>query len=157
MELLERQVWRNFDVVIYPSEEEAMAVRELSPGTAARGIVPFFFDAQSSRVSPPASRTILFVAGFAHAPNVDAARFLVEEILPSLQQKIGPLKLILAGSNPTAEVKALASRHVEVTGYISDSALNTLYDTCRVAVAPLRFGAGVKGKVIEALASGLPI
>lgn len=157
MELLERRVWRNFDVVIYPSEEEAAVVRELSPGTAACGIVPFFFDAQLARVSPPSSRTILFVAGFTHAPNVDAAKFLVEKIVPLLVQKIRSLKVILAGSNPTAEVKALASQHVEVTGYISDAALGALYETCRVAVAPLRFGAGVKGKVIEALSSGLPI
>lgn len=157
MERLERHVWRNFDVVIYPSEEEAKAVRDRAPGTLARGIVPFCFDAQSPRLSPPSVRTLLFVAGFAHAPNVDAAKFLVQQILPSLERKVGPLKLILAGSNPTAEVTALASPQVEVTGYISDAALAELYDRCRVAVAPLRFGAGVKGKVIEALSLGLPI
>jgi GT2 family glycosyltransferase/glycosyltransferase involved in cell wall biosynthesis len=157
MERLERRVWRNFDVVIYPSEEEAVVVREISPATDARGIVPFFFDKYPPRLSPPQERTILFVAGFAHAPNVDAAKFLVENVLPDLQRKTGPLKIILAGSRPTAEVLALATTNVEVTGYISDASLEELYNRCRVAVAPLRFGAGVKGKVIEALSRGLPL
>jgi GT2 family glycosyltransferase/glycosyltransferase involved in cell wall biosynthesis len=157
MERLERRVWRTFDVVIYPSEEEAAVVREISPGTAARSIVPFFFDTHPPRLSPPRERTILFVAGFAHAPNVDAAKFLVGQVLPELKRKIGPVKVILAGSRPTAEVLALATANVEVTGYISDAALDELYDQCRVAAAPLRFGAGVKGKVIEALSRGLPL
>ncbi|UFS73440.1 glycosyltransferase [Tardiphaga sp. 37S4] len=157
MERLERRVWRNFDVVIYPSEEEAAVVREISPGTVACGIVPFFFDQHPPHPSPPLGRTLLFVAGFAHAPNVDAARFLVDQILPELERKTGSLKVILAGSRPTAEVLALASPNVKVTGYISDIALDELYRSCRVAVAPLRFGAGVKGKVIEALSRGLPL
>jgi O-antigen biosynthesis protein len=157
MERLERRVWRTFDVVLYPSEEEAAVVREISPGTVACGIVPFFFETHPPRLSPPRERTVLFVAGFAHAPNVDAAKFLVGQVLPELERKIGPVKVVLAGSRPTAEVMALATTNVEVTGYISDAALDELYNRCRVAVAPLRFGAGVKGKVIEALSSGLPL
>lgn len=157
MERLERRVWRNFDVVIYPSEEEAAAVRDISPGTVARSIVPFFFETQPPRLSAPAERVILFVAGFSHAPNVDAAKYLVEQILPCLERKMANVSVVLAGSRPTAEVKALASRNVQVTGYISDAALVGLYNTSRVSVAPLRFGAGVKGKVVEALSQGLPL
>ncbi len=108
MEALERRVWRNFDVVIYPSEEEAATVRAMAPDVLARGIVPFCFDTLPPRVAPPAERTILFVAGFAHPPNVDAAIFLMDEIVPLLEEEIGPVKVTLAGSNPTADVKALA-------------------------------------------------
>ena len=157
MERLERHVWRNFDIVIYPSEEEAAVVRQMSPGTVACGIVPFSFDQHPQRLVPPTERTLLFVGGFAHAPNVDAARFLVDQILPELERKVGSVKVILAGSRPTAEVRALSASNVEVTGYISEAALEELYRRCRVAVAPLRFGAGVKGKVIEALSRGLPM
>ncbi|MDB5582203.1 MAG: hypothetical protein JWR80_7379 [Bradyrhizobium sp.] len=157
MERLERRIWRNFDIVIYPSEEEAAVVREISPGTVACGIVPFFFEKYPARLLPPSERTILFVAGFAHPPNIDAAKLLIEQVLPQLERETGPLKVILAGSRPTAEVLALASANVEVTGYISDAALDELYRKCRVAVAPLRFGAGVKGKVLEALSRGLPM
>ncbi|WP_051988194.1 class I SAM-dependent methyltransferase [Bosea sp. UNC402CLCol] len=157
MEHLERSVWRNFDVVIYPSEEEAVTVRKAAPQVLARGIVPFYFAPSSPRSAAPKERDLLFVAGFAHTPNVDAAQFLVTEIVPRLEQLVGPIKVTLAGSNPTEAVKALRGERVEVTGYISDERLAELYDSHRAAVVPLRFGAGVKGKVIEALSRGLPL
>lgn len=157
MEFLERSVWKNFDVVIYPSEEEAVTVRRAAPNVIARGIVPFYFDPCPPRMSAPQVRRILFVAGFAHTPNVDAAKFLVEEIVPLLERSHGPMRVTLAGSNPTDDVKALQSETVEVTGYISDERLAELYDTHRAAIVPLRFGAGVKGKVIEGLSRGLPL
>jgi GT2 family glycosyltransferase/glycosyltransferase involved in cell wall biosynthesis len=157
MERLERRIWRYFDVVFYPSEEEAATVRALSPHTQARGIVPFCFDSFPARNAPPREQSILFVAGFAHPPNVDAAIFLVREVMPLLEQEIGPVHVVLAGSNPTPAVQALAGPNVEVTGYVTDEALGRLYDQHRVAVVPLRFGAGVKGKVVEALSRGLPL
>ncbi|WP_192643346.1 class I SAM-dependent methyltransferase [Bosea sp. OAE506] len=157
MEHLERSVWRNFDVVIYPSEEEATTVRLSAPQILARGIVPFYFDPFPARVTQPEEQRLLFVAGFAHPPNVDAATFLISEVVPLLEACIGPVKVTLAGSNPTEAVKALQSETVTVTGYISDEALAALYDSHRAAIVPLRFGAGVKGKVIEALSRGLPL
>jgi GT2 family glycosyltransferase len=157
MEHLERSVWRNFDVVIYPSEEEAVTVRAAAPQVLARGIVPFYFAPFPPRIAPPQDLRVLFVAGFAHPPNVDAAQFLIKDVVPLLERSIGPVKVTLAGSNPTDAVKALQSESVEVTGYISDERLTELYDSHRVAIVPLRFGAGVKGKVIEALSRGLPL
>ena len=158
MEQLERRVWRNFDVAIYLSEEEAETVRTISPGTLACSVVPYAFDITPPRTSTPhETRAILFVAGFAHPPNVDAAVFLMQEIIPRLEQEIGPVRITLAGSNPCPAVKELAGSHVEVTGWLSDEALAALYATHRVAIVPLRFGAGVKGKVVEALSHGLPL
>jgi glycosyltransferase involved in cell wall biosynthesis len=158
MERLERRVWRNFDVVIYPSEEEAAVVRAMSPHTLARGIVPFCFDTFPARTVPPSEGyNILFVAGFAHPPNVDAAVFLIHEVIPRLEHEIGPVKVVLAGSNPTETVRALAGPTVVVTGYVTDEELDKLYARHRVSVVPLRFGAGVKGKVVEALSRGLPL
>ena len=157
MERLERRVWRHFDVVLYPSEEEAMMVRAMSPRTLAHCIVPFFFDIAPIRSVPPARHDILFVAGFAHPPNVDAAIFLVNEIIPRLEREVGPVKVTLAGSNPSEVVQALAGPNVEVTGHVTDKALAELYSRHRVAVVPLRFGAGVKGKVVESLSRGLPL
>jgi O-antigen biosynthesis protein len=157
MEKLERRIWRHFDVVIYPSEEEATTVRRMSPSVLARGIVPFCFDTSPARTVPANGHTILFVAGFAHAPNADAAAFLVNKVLPPLKQAIGAANVILAGSNPTAAVQALAGPDVVVTGYVTDEVLAELYDQCRVSVVPLRFGAGVKGKVVESLSHGLPL
>jgi GT2 family glycosyltransferase/glycosyltransferase involved in cell wall biosynthesis len=157
VEQRERRVWRNFDVVIYPSEEEAATVRQMAPQVLARGIVPFWFETAPARTQPPPDRTILFVAGFAHPPNTDAALFLMQEVIPRLEAEIGVVRVTLAGSKPSEAVRALAGRDVEVTGYVTDAALHRLYDRHRVAVVPLRFGAGVKGKVVESLSRGLPV
>jgi glycosyltransferase involved in cell wall biosynthesis len=156
-ETIERHVWRRVDLVIYPSEAEAVVVRQMAPRTLSYGIVPFAFPVSSRRSKPPGTRSILFVAGFAHPPNVDAAQFLIREILPHLEREIGPVRVVLAGSNPTEAVRALAGPNVEVTGYVSEEVLGNLYEQLRVAVVPLRFGAGVKGKVVEALSRGLPL
>ncbi|MBU6448554.1 MAG: methyltransferase domain-containing protein [Rhodospirillales bacterium] len=156
-EATERQVWRKVDMVIYPSEAEALTVRQMMPRILSRSIVPFSFPVFPARVKPPETRSILFVAGFAHFPNVDAAQFLVHEILPRLESKLGKVHIVLAGSHPTEAVRALAGPNVEVTGHVSDDELAKLYGQHRIAVVPLRFGAGVKGKVVEALSRGLPM
>jgi GT2 family glycosyltransferase/SAM-dependent methyltransferase/glycosyltransferase involved in cell wall biosynthesis len=157
MERMERRIWRQCDIVIYPSEEEAVAVRALEPAVDARAIVPFCFDPQPARTVPVKARSILFVAGFAHPPNVDAAYFLVRAILPKLELVVGPVTITMAGSNPTDAVRALTSPRVEVTGYVTDEVLAEMYAQHRVSVVPLRFGAGVKGKVVESLSRGLPV
>ena len=157
MELLERRLWRLFDTVIYLSEEEAATVCAMEPQTNARAIVPYCFDQFCQRDRPARGHTILFVAGFAHAPNVDAAEFLVKAVLPLVHAELPDAKLVLAGSHPSAAVCSLAGPAVEVTGWISDAQMALYYGSSRVAVAPLRFGAGVKGKVVEALREGLPL
>jgi GT2 family glycosyltransferase/SAM-dependent methyltransferase len=157
MQQLEKRMWRCFDVVIYPSLEETLEVKKQISGKTVRPIVPFYVEPYPSRKNPASGNTILFVAGFAHPPNVDAAKFLVREIMPQLENAFGPVKIILAGSNPTDDVRKLASERTIVTGYVTDVELSKLYAQSRVAVVPLRFGAGVKGKVVEAIGHGLPL
>ncbi|HWS79097.1 MAG TPA: glycosyltransferase family 2 protein, partial [Thermomonas sp.] len=77
MEARERAIWRNVDAVLYPSADEADAVRALEPAVDARAVTPYAFDTFGSDVPLVQRRDILFVAGFAHPPNVDAARWLV--------------------------------------------------------------------------------
>ena len=157
MENNERTLWRESDVVLYPSEEEASVVRQLEPIVDARAITAYAYDSFVDAATPEGRQGLLFVAGFAHPPNVDAAVWLVEEIMPLLWKNHPDLKLWLVGSNPTEQVRALAGPRVEVTGYVSDEVLAQRYADARVAVVPLRFGAGVKSKVVEALQQGLPL
>ena len=154
---LELSVWEKVDVVYYPSEEETAVVREACPLVTARTVPLYFFDDPFGVDCPgPVGRDdILFVAGFAHPPNVDAATWLVRDIMPLVRRRLGNVKLWLVGSNPTAEVRQLASECVTVTGYVTDERLRQLYQECRVAAVPLRFGAGVKSKVIEAMHHGI--
>ncbi|WP_329953643.1 methyltransferase domain-containing protein [Stenotrophomonas sepilia] len=157
MELLERRIWKAVDRVLYPSAEEAQDVRALEPDVDARAILPYAFDHFNDEAVPAQRAGILFVAGFAHGPNVDAARWLVESVMPQVWARHPGVKLSLVGSNPTDAVRALAGEHVEVTGFVSDEELAQRYGVARVAIVPLRFGAGVKGKVVEAMQQGLPL
>lgn len=158
MEALEREIWRAADVVMYPSEEEAQTVRAMEPGIDARAIPAFGFPPVAARPpDPPASPLILFVAGFAHPPNQDAAAWLVTQIMPRVRAACPEARLALVGSNPSAAVRALASDHVEVTGAVSDAELTARYEGARVAACPLRYGAGVKLKVLEAMHHGVPL
>jgi len=157
MQACERALWRRHDVVLYPSEDEAAQVRALEPAVDARAVLPYAYDRFVDDATPAGRAGVLFVAGFAHPPNVDAARWLVEAIMPVVWARRPGLRLSLVGSNPTAEVLALAGDRVEVTGFVSDAELQRRYGAARVAVVPLRFGAGVKSKVVEALQQGLPL
>ena len=100
--------------------------------------------------------TMIFVGGFNHQPNQDAIFWFMEEIYPAILKEFPDLRFYIVGSHPTEKVKALAGDKVIVTGYVSDEELAELYGKARVNVIPLRFGAGVKGKVVETLGFGVP-
>ncbi|HEX5693746.1 MAG TPA: glycosyltransferase [Arenimonas sp.] len=103
------------------------------------------------------SRTgLLFVGGFRHPPNVDAARWLAEDIMPRVHARHPGLALHLVGADASPGVQALGEREgIHFHGYLPD--LDPLLRSVRISVAPLRYGAGVKGKVNQALAHGLPV
>ena len=98
---------------------------------------------------------LLFIGGYIHKPNVDAAKWLVKEIMPIVWQKSPSLTLTLLGSNPNEEVLSLQSEKVIVPGYIED--VSAYFNESKLFVAPLRFGAGMKGKIGQSLSYGLPI
>ncbi len=154
----ESAVWQAADLSLYLSEEEVAAVRALAPDVAVGSITPYALPPLPPEVPRPEGRNgLLFVAGFGHPPNEDAACWFVAEILPLLRATLPGLDLTLAGSKPTEKVRALAAPGIEVTGYIPEEELTRLYGRARVIICPLRFGAGVKLKVVEALHAGVPL
>ncbi|HVA33983.1 MAG TPA: glycosyltransferase [Candidatus Baltobacteraceae bacterium] len=98
---------------------------------------------------------IVFLGNYAHAPNVDAVRWLCAEVMPLVWQRLPDVRVTLAGADPTRAVRALASARVDVRGYVPDA--KALLNGARVFAAPLRFGAGMKGKIVYALAHGIPV
>ncbi|MDX3934241.1 glycosyltransferase [Stenotrophomonas sp.] len=160
----EHSLWKQADVILYPSADETAHVRHWLD-THVRGVdiraetIPLYAYEpvpDAAMLGPEQRQDIIFVAGFAHAPNVDAALWFVREVFPLVRSEAPGVRLSLVGSNPRPEVLALASEDIEVTGYVNDAALEERYRRARVAVAPLRFGGGVKGKVLESLQYGLP-
>jgi glycosyltransferase involved in cell wall biosynthesis len=98
---------------------------------------------------------IVFVGSFQHSPNLDAIDYFVSEIYPLIKKKIGGLKLFVVGSSPLDSIKRLSSSDIVVTGYVPD--LASYFDNCRLSIAPLRFGAGAKGKVLTSMSYGVPV
>jgi GT2 family glycosyltransferase len=101
-------------------------------------------------------RDLLFVGGYRHPPNVDAALWMARDILPLVRAQLPDIVLHLVGSEAPPEVLALAELPgVKLQGFVPD--LTPLLEGARVGVAPLRYGAGVKGKVNQSLAHGQPM
>ena len=153
----ERRVWRDADVVLYPSQTEVDRVAALEPGVAARTVQPYGFADFAPPRAALSGQTLLFVAGFAHSPNEDAACWLVRDIMPLVRRQVPLARLAIVGSHPTARVRALAAADVTIAANVCDADLHACYATARVAVVPLRYGAGVKRKVVEALCEGVPL
>lgn len=98
---------------------------------------------------------ILFIGGFQHPPNTDAVLYLVQEILPLINEPLGEVKAYIIGSNPPQSLYKLSSEKIIVTGYVQDIA--EYFNKVRLSVAPLRYGAGVKGKINLSMAYGVPV
>jgi glycosyltransferase involved in cell wall biosynthesis len=97
---------------------------------------------------------ILFVGGFRHEPNVDAVLFFVREVFPQVRARLGDVRFKIVGSHAPAEVRGLDAEGVEVVGYVPD--LAPIFNRCRLSIAPLRYGAGIKGKVVMSMSFGVP-
>lgn len=100
-------------------------------------------------------RDIMFVGGFAHQPNIDAVEWFVREIFPLIKEKIPAIKFYVVGSEPPREITRLNSNDIIITGYVKD--LAPYFENCKLSVSPLRYGAGVKGKINHSMSYGLPV
>jgi len=151
-------VIHSVDTTLHCSNEEIDIIRKGLPGADIRYIQPCLFNLlDKHNFNPEKRRGFLFVGGFGHTPNIDAAKWFVNEVFPLIKEKLPDAILYIVGSNPTDAVKALVRPGVELHSDVDDATLNSFYESARCAVIPLRYGAGIKVKVIEAMAHGLPV
>jgi len=118
-------------------------------------VFPLIMDIKRTDKTFSERKDIVFVGGYQHTPNIDAVQYFVTEIMPLLRQHLPGIHFFAVGSNPPEKIQSLESEDVIVTGFIED--LNQLLDKMRISVAPLRYGAGIKGKIGSAMAVGLPV
>lgn len=100
-------------------------------------------------------RDLMFIGGFLHQPNEDAVFYFVDEILPKIKRIIPEIKFYVVGSDPSNSLLKLKSDSVIVTGYVKD--VMPYFENCRIFVSPLRYGAGMKGKIGQSMGYGLPV
>jgi hypothetical protein len=145
---------RRMDVtwVVSPYELEVLA-REVPQATV---MIQTNIHYPVERAVPFAEREgIMFVGGYRHPPNVDAALFYCREIVPRLRERLPGVASYLIGSNPPPALAKLQGDGVEVLGYVPE--IEPWFDKCRLSVSPLRYGAGVKGKINHSMSRGLPV
>jgi arylsulfatase A-like enzyme/glycosyltransferase involved in cell wall biosynthesis len=140
------------DIVLTVSAKEGDVLRR-DAGDVRIAVVP-----NIHRVEPTATvfekrRDILFIGAFSHAPNGDAVFYFLREIFPALRERID-MNFYIIGKDPPPELLRLQTPNVIATGYVHD--VTTYFEKCRLMVAPLRYGAGVKGKLTQSMSLGLP-
>ncbi|GFO64822.1 glycosyltransferase [Geomonas paludis] len=147
-------LFRNCDIIgIHSPVERDIILAEL-PGADVE-VIPLPIQDTMPSAAPFSQRSGLLFVGGTHPPNVDALRYFIQDILPLLLVEIPDLTLTVAGAVSHHELKGLDLSHVTFTGFVDD--LRPLFEKALVYVAPLRFGAGIKGKVLEAANFGLPV
>ena len=155
----EHEIFRQVDTICFPSQVEIDEIRKELPNADLRVSPLYVLDdpRPAADYRHADRRDILFVGGFSHPPNEDAILWFCSEVLPKLRTHIADIRLHVVGSHASPVIHALGSSSVLVHGYLPDADLAALYDQVRIVVVPLRFGAGVKGKVLEALNYAVPI
>jgi tetratricopeptide (TPR) repeat protein/cellulose synthase/poly-beta-1,6-N-acetylglucosamine synthase-like glycosyltransferase len=118
-------------------------------------VIPNIHAVDDSPPVPDGREGMVFVGNFNHPPNADAVKYFVKEIFPLVKQRIPGIGFTIVGNNPPEEILAFRSKSITVTGYVPST--EPYLKSARVSVAPLRYGAGMKGKIGEAMACGLPV
>jgi len=118
-------------------------------------VVSNIVDIQTTTTAFADRADFLFIGSFLHPPNVDAVLYFAKEIYPLIAQHLPTAKFYIIGDKAPPEVVALASKNVIVTGAMPD--VRPFFESVKLSVAPLRFGAGVKGKINQSMAMGVPV
>ncbi|NDY96095.1 glycosyltransferase [Wenzhouxiangella limi] len=142
------------DITLVVSTVEQQLLTELLPEADIR-VLSNIHSIHGRQQGWAARRDLLFVGGFQHPPNVDAAEWLIDEIFPRVREQLPDVKLHLIGSRMPDALRERARPGIMVHGFVED--LTPYLNGCRLSLAPLRYGAGVKGKVNQAMAWGLPV
>lgn len=151
----ELDIYGRADAVIVVTEDDRATLSDALPGVPmlvlpnVHAICPFVSSSAS------AADSLIFVGGFLHEPNIDAMIYFCSEVLPLIRRTVPGVRLRIVGSNPPEAIRGLADDAVEVTGYVPETA--PYLAASRISIAPLRYGAGMKGKIGEAMAHGLPV
>lgn len=150
----ELKLIRDSDLCLVVSEEERRMLSELLPGSLVE-VLSNIHEVHGRSASFEERRDLLFVGGFSHPPNLDAMQWFIQEVLPLVRSQAPNLRLHVVGDLTHQASATLCGDGVELHGRVED--LSAFTEGCRLSVAPLRFGAGVKGKVNLAMSHGLPV
>ncbi|WP_020208139.1 glycosyltransferase [Gilvimarinus chinensis] len=146
---------KDSDITLVVSEFEKTLLADIAPQARVE-IVSNIHSHTPERPGYTEREGIIFVGGFRHPPNVDAVEWYVGEVLPHVKQMLPGVKTTIIGSQMPDSIKSLGSNEsLRVLGFVEDIEPELM--SARVSIAPLRYGAGVKGKVNEAMNYAIPV
>lgn len=151
---LERTAIDLADVTLVVSEVEKRLLADVLPGARVE-VLSTVHDPVAGPPQIDGRSGMVFVANYQHPPNIDAVHWFVDSILPLVRAEVPDATVRLVGASMTPEIAALRAAGIDIVGWVHD--LTPIYRSARVVIAPLRFGAGVKGKVAEAIEFGVPL
>jgi len=158
-EVLEKGLMQRVDATLVVSEKEVELLKEsgvTSKVYVVSNIHTIVEDSFKTKFQD--RKDIVFLGNYAHLPNRDALTWFTDEIFPTIQKSLKGVKLRIVGANMPPELeKTLTSKDYILDGFVSDDELFEILKSARVFVAPLRYGAGVKGKIGQAIEHGLPV
>lgn len=155
MERLELKLISEADAATVVSPVEKKVIEEKLPGRDI-AIVSNIHEIRPGPIAPyHARRDMLFIGGFEHTPNIDAMTWFAAEIMPLVVAAIPDAKLHIIGSKMPEAIRALGTRNILVHGYVPN--VEPFLGSCLLSIAPLRWGAGVKGKINQSMSYGLPV
>jgi glycosyltransferase involved in cell wall biosynthesis len=149
----ERAACEAADAVIAHSDAEAAIIAAEAPDAVVH-VMPWHVPVSPATVPWADRRGVAFIGSYGHPPNLDAAFMLLDAVMPRVWAAAPDIPLILAGSDLPASLAARGGPRVDILGQVPD--LASLWNQVRLTCAPLRFGAGLKGKILSSLAAGLP-
>ena len=165
--LEESQKWKEIEIDLFSKADvghvvgsyEQEVMQKIFPDKPIRNIPLYIFDSLPVKVEKDFTKRkdILFVGGFGHAPNIDAVKWFADKVYPAILQQYPDMIWHIVGSKVPEEISQISSKNIILEGFLSDEELEGLYRRCRLAVVPLRYGAGVKGKVVEAAYYQIPL
>jgi len=150
----ELAVMRKVDLVLSYNEVEHAIILSHNLDATPVAKCPWVVELPAQVPGFELRQDIAFLGGFGHAPNIEAVEYFVDEVMPLLRERLPGARLLVYGSNVPESIEALECADVIIKGYVEDVA--EVYDSCRIFIAPLKTGAGLKGKVAGALAHGAP-
>ena len=156
---MELDLMRKASISYYPSNVEVDYIHTFDKKINAKAITAYVFEKFGNiDYNPDIREGVLFVGGFSHPPNADALKYFLDNMWDEIYAQI-KVPFYIVGSNATDEIKALhnEAKGIIFKGFVSEEELKELYEKVRLVVVPLRYGAGVKGKVIEALYYNDPV
>jgi glycosyltransferase involved in cell wall biosynthesis len=150
----ELAIARACDAVWVVSDYEAALLRETDPGLGV-SVVPNIHSIRTAVPGFSDRRDLLFIGGFRHPPNQDAVDHFVRDVFPLVRARLPGARFVAVGPDAPPSIVELGSEQVVIAGHVPE--VEPFFDRSRVFVAPLRYGAGLKGKIGQSLACGLPL